>query len=109
MDADSETSLNLIAGAPSAAVGVTGGGSVSIGLLEKETEAFVDQGAVVTALAEAPGILASNGRFVDDPVPDDLLGPPIPLAEENVLRTAMGELAAAVEVVDQALGTAYDV
>ncbi|MCI0581666.1 MAG: FG-GAP-like repeat-containing protein, partial [Chloroflexi bacterium] len=62
VSADDATEIDVIAGAAGAA-SVSAGASVGAVVVEKTTEAFIGEGAVVTARGTGPGIAAHTGEF----------------------------------------------
>ena len=59
--ADDQTRTAMIAGSVSLAGGVGVGGSIGVTTISKDTEAYIDQGASVTALGNANGLDAYTG------------------------------------------------
>ena len=71
--------VDVITGSASNGVGAAGGGAGSVVVLDKTTEAFVDENATVVALAQGPAIDAPTGEFIVSSAAEDaiksLLGP----------------------------------
>jgi hypothetical protein len=65
INADDRSEIDYIAGMV-ASTGLAIGASGGFALMEKDTRAFVDEGARVTALGSRPAIASNSGQFVTD-------------------------------------------
>ncbi|HEY1378701.1 MAG TPA: hypothetical protein VGF55_18020, partial [Gemmataceae bacterium] len=69
VSADDHSDVHTVAGIAAAAA-ASAGASAGLVLLDKDTEAYVDSGAHVTALGQLPPVTANNGSFAVNYVPD---------------------------------------
>src|SRR5262249_20551953 len=70
VSADDDTEIDIDAGVTGVSGVSSTGGSAGAAVVQKVTEAFVGEGAQVTALGIAPGITAPTGDFAISFVPD---------------------------------------
>src|SRR5262249_12397357 len=63
VNADDRTEIDLVAGVAAVAISNTGGASGGLVVLDKDTRAYVDNGATVTALGLRPAATTNSGAL----------------------------------------------